>query len=66
MDRSEGDPRVPGHDGFGAVAMMGVKIPDRDALGAARQRVERGHRDVIEKTKAHRLVASSVMSRRTH
>jgi hypothetical protein len=30
---------------------MRVEIPDRDALGAAGQCVERGHGDVIEKAK---------------
>ena len=66
MDRGEGDPRIPSHNGFGAVAVMRVEIPDGDALGAAGQCVERGHGDVIEKAKTHRLVAGGVMPRRTH
>ena len=66
MNRGEGDPRVSGDNRLGAVAVVGIEIPDRDALGAVLQRVERGDSDVIEITKTHRLVAGGVVSRRTH
>ena len=66
MNGRERDPRVDGHDCFRAVAVMGVEIPDRDPVRALLQRVERSDRDVIEKTKTHRLIARRVVSGRSH
>ena len=61
MDRGESDPCISSDNGLGAVAVVRVEIPDRDAFRAAVQRVERGHRDVIEEAKTHRLIAGGVM-----
>ena len=66
VDRGEGDPRIAGDDFFRAVAVVGIEIPDRDALGAVLQRVEGGDGDVIKITKPHRVIARGVMTRRPH
>ena len=45
------------HDRFGAVAVVRIEIPDRDALCAIFERVERGDGDIAEITKSHRAIA---------
>ena len=57
MDRGKGSTRMTGENRFGAVAVVRIEIPDRDALCAVGKRLERSNRDVIEKAKSHRLIA---------
>ena len=66
MNGGETDARMIGYDRLGAVPVVGVKIPDRNSLRAILQSIERGNRDVVEVTKAHRLIASGMVSRRSH
>jgi hypothetical protein len=66
VDRRERDTRVTGNDGFGAVAMMRVEIPNRHSPGAVIERIECGDGDVIEITKPHRPILRRVMARRPH
>ena len=67
MHRGEKYVLLPMHDGLGAVAVMRVKIPNRDAgrpeipLG-----VNRRDRDLIQITKAHRLTGRRMVARWTH
>ena len=51
---------------YRAVAVMRVKIPNGDALGALLNRIQRGDGDVAEITKAHGAIAHRVMTGRTH
>ncbi len=66
MNGSKDNLRVPGHDGFGAIAVVRVEIPDPDAPDAVRDSFKRGDGDVAEKTKPHGLVACRVVSGRAH
>ena len=61
------DAVVAGHDVFGAVAVVHVKVDDRHAFQAvALQRVFGGHRHVVHKAEAHGLVACGVVARWAH
>src|SRR5438874_11605512 len=66
MNRGEGDFRITRDDFLRAVAVMGIEIPNRDAIRSGFQRIERSDRNVVEITKAHCPVARGVMSRRSH
>ena len=48
---------------FCSIAMMSVEIPNRNAVGAFLECIQRRDRDVVEITEAHRLFARGVMSR---
>lgn len=48
------------------VPVMGVKVPDGNALDTAVERGKRGDGYVAEIAETHRVVARSVMSRRPH
>ena len=52
-------------DRLGAVAVVHVKVEHRNFLGAGRERLERGDRNRVQITKAHRVVPRGVMARRT-
>ena len=66
MNGGKSDPRISDHDRFRAVAMVGIEVPDRDARCALLQGIECRDCNVIEETKAHRLVGGGVVSRRPH
>ncbi len=66
MNGRKSNPRISDDDRFRAVAVVGIEVPDRDARCALLQGIERRDRNVIEETKAHRLVGGGVVSRRSH
>lgn len=66
VNRSKSDPRIGRDNLFGAVAVMRIEIPNGDPSGATRQRIERGHGDVVEIAKSHGAVARRMMAGRTH
>ena len=51
---------------LGPIAVMHVKIKDRDAFGPSGHCFEGGNRDVVQVTEAHRPVARRVVPRRAH
>src|SRR5438067_6684119 len=63
VDRCESNAFVVRDDRFGPVAVMCVEIPDRDALSAVLEGIERRDGDVAEITKAHRPITHGVMTR---
>lgn len=66
-ERTGGSVDGRGENGFGAVAVMGVEIPNSHAAGAeVVVRVESGDGDVVEVTEAHRGIGGGVMAGRTH
>ena len=66
MDRGKNNLLVTAEDGFSAVPVMRVEIPNGDTLTPTRERIQRGDGDVIEITKSHRLRPRRVMAGRTH
>src|SRR5262245_52409654 len=66
MDGCEGDLRVMRDDRLGPVAVVRVKIPNRDALGGVFQKIKSGDGDAVEVTKSHRSIPGGMMSRRSH
>ena len=66
MNRRKSDSRIVRDDCFRAVAVMRVKIPNRDAFGAIFKRIKRSDGDVAEITKTHRAIARGVMTGRPH
>jgi hypothetical protein len=65
MQRCVKDPRIAPEHFLGPVAVVHVPIDDGDARDAVVQRVSGGDRDVVDETKAHRLIGTSVVPRRT-
>ena len=51
---------------LGAIAVMGVEIPHRHAMGAAGARGHRGEGDLVKVAETHRLAGRGVVSRRAH
>ncbi len=51
---------------FRSVAVVAVKIPNRNAFSVALQRIQRGDSGIAEVTETHRAIARSVMARRPH
>jgi hypothetical protein len=66
MDRSESNPRIVRDDRFRSVAVVRIDIPDRYALSAVLERIERGDGDIAEVTETHGAIARGVMSGRAH
>ena len=66
MDRCKSNPLIVSDNRLGPVAVVPVKIPNRNALDAVFQRVQRGDSDVAEVTKTHCAVSRGMMSRRPH
>src|SRR6266852_1556247 len=66
MNRGEHDFRITRDDFLGAIAVMRIEIPNRDAVRYVFQRIERGNCDVAEIPKTHRAIAGGVMTGRTH
>ena len=61
------DPVVTGHDVFGAVAVVHVKINNRHTLQAVPlQRVLGSDGDIVEKAESHGFVAAGMVTWRTH
>jgi len=66
VNGGESDPRLIRQNSLGPVSVMGIEIPNGDALDAVPQSIERCNRDVIEITKTHRALAGGVMPGRPH
>jgi hypothetical protein len=67
VECSHQDALVSRHDVLGAVAVVHVKVDDRDPLEAmALQRVLRRDGDVVDEAEAHRLVSRGVVTRWSH
>src|SRR5215211_6280777 len=66
VNGGERNSRMPRDDGFRAVAVVRVEIPDGDLLDSLRERIERRDRDAAEVTETHRLRARGMMTRRPH
>src|SRR6476660_4591997 len=66
VDRRKSNSAVVGHDCFGSVAVVPIKIPNGNAFSAAFQCVESSDTHIAEITEAHRAIARRVMSRRSH
>ena len=66
MRRDVEDVRVVEERVLGAVSVVDVPVDDRDPLEAARTRVRRCDRDVVEQAEAHRVVRPRVMPGRPH
>ena len=66
VNRSKPDPIVTKNDRFSAVAMVRIKVPDRDPFTTNGKSVMRSDRNRVQITKSHRLRWSRVMARRTN
>ncbi len=67
VDRGEENAGASVENRLGAVAVVGVEIPDGDARGVKfLANVAGGDSDVVEVTKTHRLLAGGVMAGRAH
>src|SRR6516164_9769157 len=66
VNRRKPDSLVTKNDLFGAVAVVGVEVPDPDAFAAGCERVMGSDRDRVQIAKTHRLGRGCVMARRTH
>ena len=61
------DALVTGDDVLGSVAMVHIKIHNRDAFESmALQRITRRNRHVVQKAEAHGFVTAGVVARRPH
>ncbi len=61
------DAFIPGHDVFGAVAVVYIEIHDRHPLQAAHiQRMAGRHSDVVVEAKAHHRIAGGMVAGRAH
>src|SRR6266540_6070673 len=66
MDRCKGDPRVVRDNRFGPIAVMRIKIPNRNAFSRVFQGIKGSDGDVVEVTKPHCVISGRVMSRGPH
>src|SRR5688500_11237078 len=57
---------VSGADVLGAIAVMGIQIPNGNARNAARDSFERCYGNRVQIAKPHRLTTRRVVTRRTH
>ena len=57
---------VSGADVLGAIAVMGIQIPNGNARDAARESVEGRDGDRVQIAESHRLAACRVVTRRPH
>src|SRR5208282_5835840 len=66
VDRSKPDPPVTKNDLFSAVAVVRIKVPDRNAFATDGQRVVGSDGNRVQIAEAHRLGRSRVMAGRAH
>src|SRR6266576_297380 len=66
MDGKEGGAGFVKQDRFRAIAMMHVKIVNRDSFGARSERFQHGDRSIAQITKTHCSLARSVMTGWAH
>src|SRR5882724_12317206 len=66
MDGRELNSRVVRYNRFGSVAVMSIKVPDRNPFSAGFQCIERSDGNIAEITETHRSIACGVMPGRPH